>query len=29
LAAGYDGYCAKPVETPEFLRIVHAVLSSR
>jgi CheY-like chemotaxis protein/anti-sigma regulatory factor (Ser/Thr protein kinase) len=27
LAAGYDGYCAKPVETAEFLRVVRAVLS--
>jgi CheY-like chemotaxis protein len=27
LAAGYDGYCSKPVETPEFLRTVRTVLS--
>jgi len=27
LSAGYDGYCAKPVETPEFLRTVRAVLA--
>jgi len=27
LAAGYNGYCAKPIETPEFLRTVQAVLS--
>jgi CheY-like chemotaxis protein len=27
LAAGYNAYCAKPVETPEFLRTVRAVLS--
>jgi PAS domain S-box-containing protein len=28
LAAGYNAYCAKPVETSEFLRIVRAVLST-
>jgi signal transduction histidine kinase/CheY-like chemotaxis protein len=28
LAAGFDGYCAKPVETPEFLRTVRTVLSA-
>jgi len=28
LAAGYNGYCSKPVETPEFLRIVRTVLSA-
>jgi CheY-like chemotaxis protein len=28
LAAGYNGYCAKPVETPEFLRTVRSVLST-
>ena len=28
LAAGYNGYCAKPVETSEFLRIVRAVLTA-
>jgi PAS domain S-box-containing protein len=27
LAAGYNGYCAKPVETPEFLRTVRTVLA--
>ena len=27
LAAGYNGYCSKPVETPEFLRTVRTVLS--
>jgi PAS domain S-box-containing protein len=27
LAAGYNGYCSKPVETPEFLRTVRSVLS--
>jgi PAS domain S-box-containing protein len=26
LASGYDGYCAKPVETPEFLRTISMVL---
>ena len=28
LAAGYDAYCAKPVETPEFLRTVCSVLAT-
>ncbi len=28
LVAGYNGYCAKPVETPEFLRTVRSVLST-
>ena len=28
LAAGYNAYCAKPVETPEFLLTVQAVLSA-
>jgi PAS domain S-box-containing protein len=28
LAAGYNGYCAKPVETSEFLRTVRTVLSA-
>jgi PAS domain S-box-containing protein len=28
LAAGYDGYCAKPVETSELLQIVRSVLST-
>ena len=27
LAAGYNGYCAKPVETLEFLQTVRTVLS--
>ena len=27
LAAGYDGYCAKPVEAAEFMRTVRSVLS--
>jgi CheY-like chemotaxis protein len=27
LTAGYNGYCAKPIETPEFLRTVRTVLS--
>jgi PAS domain S-box-containing protein len=27
LAAGYDGYCAKPIETTEFLHAVRNVLS--
>jgi PAS domain S-box-containing protein len=27
LAAGYSGYCAKPLETPDFLRTIRAVLS--
>jgi CheY-like chemotaxis protein len=27
LAAGYNGYCAKPIDTPEFLRTVRRVLS--
>jgi signal transduction histidine kinase/CheY-like chemotaxis protein len=26
LAAGYDGYCAKPVETPQLLRAVREVM---
>jgi CheY-like chemotaxis protein len=26
LAAGYDGYCAKPVETPQLLRAVRDVM---
>jgi PAS domain S-box-containing protein len=26
LAAGYDGYCAKPIEAPQFLRTVRDVL---
>jgi signal transduction histidine kinase/CheY-like chemotaxis protein len=26
LASGYDGYCAKPIETPSLLRTVRAVL---
>jgi len=28
LVAGYNGYCAKPIETPEFLRTVRSVLST-
>jgi PAS domain S-box-containing protein len=28
LAAGYNGYCAKPIETPEFLRTVRSALSA-
>jgi CheY-like chemotaxis protein len=28
LAAGYNGYCAKPIETPEFLRTVRRALSA-
>jgi PAS domain S-box-containing protein len=28
LAAGYNGYCAKPIETPEFLRTVRTVISA-
>jgi PAS domain S-box-containing protein len=28
VTAGYDGYCAKPVDVSEFLRTVSAVLSS-
>jgi PAS domain S-box-containing protein len=28
LAAGYDGYCAKPVETSELLQIVRSVLAT-
>ena len=28
LDAGFDAYCAKPVETPEFLRTVRNVLAS-
>ena len=27
MTAGYDGYCAKPVETPEFMRTIRAVLA--
>ena len=27
LAVGYNGYCSKPVDTPEFLRTVRTVLS--
>ena len=27
LAAGYNGYCSKPIETPEFLQTVRTVLS--
>jgi len=27
LAAGYNGYCSKPVDAPEFLRTVRTVLS--
>jgi CheY-like chemotaxis protein len=26
LAAGYDGYCAKPIETPQLLRAVREVI---
>jgi CheY-like chemotaxis protein len=28
LAAGYNGYCAKPIETTDFLRTVRDVLAS-
>jgi PAS domain S-box-containing protein len=28
IAAGYDGYCAKPVETRELLRVIENVLSA-
>jgi len=29
LAAGYDGYCAKPVEAPQLLRAVRAVMQTQ
>jgi CheY-like chemotaxis protein len=27
LAAGYNGYCAKPIETSEFLQTIRTALS--